>query len=68
MFGLVGAMMTILDQAAETGWLGPFKDQISQMWDITNVHINKNSMEGVKADLVSIGSIVEVVMFDADEM
>lgn len=41
-----------VDQAAETGWLGPFKDQISQMWDITNVHINKNSMKGVQDDIV----------------
>lgn len=38
-------------QAAETGWLQPFQQQISQDWDITNLHINKNSMAGVKEDL-----------------
>jgi len=37
-------------QVAET-WLKDFTDQISTPYDYTNVHINKNSMAGVKADL-----------------
>ncbi|KAJ6513161.1 glycosyl hydrolase catalytic core-domain-containing protein [Mycena sanguinolenta] len=37
-------------QADET-WLKQFQGQISTQWDITNVHINKNSMAGVQADL-----------------
>jgi len=37
-------------QAAET-WLKQFSQQISTDWDFTAVHINKNSMTGVKADL-----------------
>ncbi|KAF7374815.1 Glyco-hydro-cc domain-containing protein [Mycena sanguinolenta] len=37
-------------QADET-WLAQFKGEISTMWDITNVHINKNSMAGVQEDL-----------------
>jgi hypothetical protein len=39
-------------QAAESGWLGPFRSQISRDWDITNVHINKNSAAGISLDLV----------------
>ncbi|GFZ44057.1 hypothetical protein JCM24511_01778 [Saitozyma sp. JCM 24511] len=38
-------------QAAESGWLGPFRSQISRDWDITNVHINKNSAAGISLDL-----------------
>lgn len=40
-------------QAAEqyTQWLAGFSGQISTSWDITNLHINKNSMDGVKADI-----------------
>nr|ODO04291.1 hypothetical protein L204_00649 [Cryptococcus depauperatus CBS 7855] len=40
-------------QAAEqyTKWLTTFKTQISTPWDVTNLHINKNSMDGVKADI-----------------
>jgi len=37
-------------QAAET-WLKQFSQQISTDWDFTNIHVNKNSMDGVKADL-----------------
>jgi hypothetical protein len=37
-------------QAAET-WLTPFEALISTPWDITNIHINKNSMTGVTADI-----------------
>ena len=40
-------------QAAESGWLQPFEQQISRPWDITNVHINKNSAQGIEDDLVS---------------
>lgn len=38
-------------QAAESGWLPPFEAAISTPWDVTNIHINKNSMDGVKADI-----------------
>jgi hypothetical protein len=41
-------------QAAESGWLGPFQSQISRDWDITNVHINKNSAAGISLDLVRV--------------
>ena len=37
-------------QAAET-WLTPFSQQISRQWNITNLHINKNSADGINADL-----------------
>lgn len=40
-----------LEQAAET-WLGQFRSQISTQWDFTAVHINKNSLDGVKKDIV----------------
>lgn len=49
--GSVVLSPSMCHQAAESGWLGPFKDQISQMWDITNVHINKNNMQGVQDDI-----------------
>lgn len=32
-------------------WLTPFEQAISTPWDITNVHINKNNMDAVKAEL-----------------
>ncbi|TYJ55439.1 hypothetical protein B9479_003825 [Cryptococcus floricola] len=40
-------------QAAEQyiGWLSSFESQISTDFDILNLHINKNSMDGVKADI-----------------
>jgi hypothetical protein len=36
---------------ADEIWLGPFAQQISRPWDITNLHINKNSADGIKKDL-----------------
>jgi len=44
------ASPSMCKQAAET-WLKQFSQQISTPWDITNIHVNKNSMAGVKADL-----------------
>ena len=38
------------EQAAED-WLTPFSKQINTPWDYTDVHINKNSIEGIKKDL-----------------
>ncbi|WVF68302.1 hypothetical protein IAT40_003067 [Kwoniella sp. CBS 6097] len=40
-------------QAAEKyiNWLGAFNQQISVPWDITNLHINKNNMDGVREDI-----------------
>lgn len=43
----------LADQAAEKGWLQPFRDQINVDWDITNIHINKIDKAGVLADIVS---------------
>jgi len=37
-------------QAAET-WLKQFSEQITTDWDFTAIHVNKNNMDGVKADL-----------------
>lgn len=44
-------LFQLAEQAAET-FLPSFKAAISVDWDFTTVHINKNSMAGVKADLV----------------
>lgn len=41
-----------LEQAAET-WLGQFEGEISTSWDFTAIHVNKNNIDGVKADVVS---------------
>lgn len=52
--GNAGAMLlspSMCKQMAEDGWLGQFQTKISRDWDITNVHINKNNMEGVKATI-----------------
>jgi hypothetical protein len=38
----------------EETWLTPFKNAFSNpssMWDITAIHINKNNMDGVRADI-----------------
>jgi hypothetical protein len=43
----------ITEQAAET-WLSQFKSQISTEWDFTAIHINKNSLDGVKKDIVRV--------------
>jgi len=32
-------------------WLEPFSKMIDRPWDITNIHINKNNMAGVKASI-----------------
>ncbi|KAF7327672.1 Glyco-hydro-cc domain-containing protein [Mycena kentingensis (nom. inval.)] len=37
-------------QAAET-WLKSFSQQINTDWDFTNIHVNKNNMDGVRDDL-----------------
>jgi hypothetical protein len=37
-------------QADET-FLTPFKQLITTEWDVTNLHINKKDMAGVKKDL-----------------
>jgi hypothetical protein len=36
---------------ADEEFLTPFKAQIKTEWDVTNLHINKLDMEGVKKDL-----------------
>lgn len=43
-------------QAAEHGWLQPFQSKISKDWDITNIHVNKNSAAGIYADIVSLAN------------
>ncbi|KAJ7938551.1 hypothetical protein B0H13DRAFT_2301580 [Mycena leptocephala] len=45
-------------QTAET-WLQEFSQQISADWDFTAVHINKNNMDGVAADIVQLIIILE---------
>jgi hypothetical protein len=37
-------------QADET-WLSSFKKQIHTQWDITAIHVNKNSLDGIKKDV-----------------
>ncbi|EIW70737.1 hypothetical protein M231_02609 [Tremella mesenterica] len=52
--GSAGSLLlspSMCHQAAETGWLQPFAQQINRGWDITNLHINKNSASGIQADL-----------------
>jgi hypothetical protein len=52
--GAAGSLLlspSMCKQADENGWLKQFQGQISRDFDITNLHINKNSMDGVKADL-----------------
>ncbi|CED82060.1 Uncharacterised protein family, glycosyl hydrolase catalytic domain [Phaffia rhodozyma] len=48
--GSVLGSPSMCKQLDET-WLTPFKNLIEVDWDFTSVHINKNSMAGVKADL-----------------
>ncbi|KAG5646999.1 hypothetical protein DXG03_001723 [Asterophora parasitica] len=36
---------------ADEDWLKQFKSKISTQWDFTAIHINKNSLEGVKKDI-----------------
>jgi hypothetical protein len=51
--GQAGSLLlspSMCHQADET-WLEPFSQQISRQWDITNLHINKNSADGIKKDL-----------------
>ena len=40
------------EQADET-WLKEFASKISTPWDFTAIHVNKNSLNGVKRDIVS---------------
>ena len=54
-----------VEQADET-WLAEFKDQISTPWDFTAVHINKNSLDGVKKDIVMVPFPLSMVRFDPD--
>ncbi|KAJ9113178.1 hypothetical protein QFC22_006017 [Naganishia vaughanmartiniae] len=46
---LIGPSMC--KQAAESGWLEPFMEAVHVKPTVTNVHINKNSREGIMADL-----------------
>lgn len=48
--GSVMISPSMCKQADET-WLTPFKNQISTAWDVTNVHINKKDMAGVRLDI-----------------
>lgn len=41
----------LIEQADET-WLAEFAKRIRTSWDFTAIHINKNSLEGVKKDIV----------------
>ncbi|KAJ9119926.1 hypothetical protein QFC24_005409 [Naganishia onofrii] len=46
---LIGPSMC--KQAAESGWLKPFMEGVQVKPTVTNVHINKNTREGIMADL-----------------
>jgi len=51
--GAAGSLLSspsMCHQAAET-WLIPFSQQISRQWETTKLHINKNSADGIHADL-----------------
>ncbi|KAG5636404.1 hypothetical protein H0H81_008178 [Sphagnurus paluster] len=48
--GTLTGSPSMCKQADET-WLNQFKSKISVQWDITAIHINKNSLEGVKKDI-----------------
>lgn len=52
-------------QAAEHGWLQPFQSKISKDWDITNIHVNKNSAAGIYADIVSVTFAPRLCVSDA---
>lgn len=52
--GAAGSLLlspSMCKQMAEDGWLAQFQTQITRDFDILNLHINKNSMAGVKADI-----------------
>jgi len=52
-WGAKGSLLispSMCHQAAEN-FLQPLEQQISTPWDVTNLHINKNSMDGVNEDL-----------------
>jgi len=52
--GNAGSMLlspSMCKQMAEDGWLAQFQTKISRDFDITNIHINKNNMDGVRADI-----------------
>ncbi|WVR06983.1 hypothetical protein IAU60_004020 [Kwoniella sp. DSM 27419] len=46
---LIGPSMC--KQAAESGWLGPFMAGVARKPDIMNIHVNKNSREGIMLDI-----------------
>ncbi|WVF71539.1 hypothetical protein IAT40_006347 [Kwoniella sp. CBS 6097] len=46
---LVGPSMC--KQAAESGWLGPFMNGVTRKPDIMNIHVNKNSKDGIMQDI-----------------
>jgi hypothetical protein len=49
--GAAGSLLlspSMCKQAAESGWLQPFRSKISRDWDITNVHINKVDAAGIR--------------------
>lgn len=45
--GSVLVAPSMCKQAAESGWLGPFMDGVAVKPDIINLHINKNSKDGI---------------------
>lgn len=52
--GQAGSLLlspSMCKQMAEDGWLRQFQAKISRDFDITNVHINKNNIQGVKDSL-----------------
>ena len=48
--GTVLGSPSMCKQKAED-WLQPFLDAGAADWDVTNIHVNKNSLDGVKEDI-----------------
>ena len=48
--GTVLGSPSMCKQRAED-WLTPFLEAGATEWDVTNIHVNKNSLEGVKEDI-----------------
>ena len=57
------ANATPLEQADET-WLAEFAKKIKTPWDFTAIHVNKNSLDGVKKDIVSRAYLIVAPLSD----
>jgi len=46
--------MTLCAEQIDETWLAEFQQRIRTKWDFTAIHINKNSIDGVKKVIVSL--------------